>query len=100
MTDRFSCAILFEMMERGRSPKSTKYFQEELMGTMKSIQGILHASATNSAKFKILKLKGGKLACGHILGEKKDYAGNSDDNNDVPSWVGEDGEQAFIKYQE
>ena len=34
------------------------------------------------------------------MGGKKDYAGNADDNNDVPSWVGEDGEQAFIKYQE
>ena len=101
MTSRFSGAILFEIMKKGKESKIAEYFQEHLTGAVESVRGISRATATNAAEFKIIKLKGGdRFAGGHVLGRKNDYVGNADDNNDAPIWAGEDGEQAFIRYHE
>ena len=101
MTDRFSCAILFDIMKKGKKSKVDEYFQEHLMGEVQSVRGISRATATNAGEFKIIKLKGGGiLAGGHVLGKKNDYVGNADDHNDSPNGAGEGGEQAFIRYHE
>ena len=101
MTNRFSGAILFEIMKKGKESKIAEYFQEHLTGAVESVRGISRATATNAAEFKIIKLKGGdRFAGGHVLGRKNDYVGNADDNNDAPIWAGEDGEQAFIRYHD
>ena len=59
MTDRFSCAILFDIMKKGKKSKVDEYFQEHLMGEVQSLRGISRATATNAGEFKIIKLKGG-----------------------------------------
>ena len=88
MTNRFSCAILFEIMQKGKESKVEEYFQEHLTGAVESLRGILHATATNVTEFKIIKLKGGdRFAGGHVLGKDNDYVGNADDNNDAPIWA-------------
>jgi hypothetical protein len=59
MTDRFSCAILFDIMKKGKKSKIDDYFKEHLMGAVESVRGISRATATNAGEFKIIKLKGG-----------------------------------------